>query len=363
MPPIRNKRVKFTVTQKLEIVKDHLRHGTSVYALAKRHGVQGNQVLRWVQSHEKPKAAVRRSPRAAAINPGRPVAKLAVEESLLEYFNYLRDSDVAISTKMLGQKMTGELTEIKNDFLAAVCDRLIPVGAMEVVHWDHVVNMDETPVYFEPKINTTIARKRSKTVSARVCSSHNPRITVALTVTVTGKQLPRFVVFKGVPGARIKSGLGVILPDGVFATCQASAWMDERTTKLWADKVWNGFEQPLASSSLLLDDYKCHKQSSFCNKLADVDTDLEIIPGTYYYIYYVVIDLLLYYCMYVLLRSGFSCVLQPLDVGINKPFNDNVRHQYMMWASKNMPGNLVVPTPSRRFTAMDFTVHETIEDL
>ncbi|RHY90713.1 hypothetical protein DYB35_008486 [Aphanomyces astaci] len=126
-----------------------------------------------------------------------------------------------------GQKMSGELTEIKNNFVAAMCDRLMSFGSMEGVDWDHIVNIDETPMYFDPKIHITNARKESKTVSARVCSSHNPRITVALAVTATRKKLPPFVVFKGVLGARIESALGAILPDGVFATCQASASMDE----------------------------------------------------------------------------------------------------------------------------------------
>ena len=40
-------------------------------------------------------------------------------------------------------------------------------------------------------------------------------------------------------------------------------------------------------------------------------------------------------------------MLQPLDVGINKPFKDRVRHLYMMWAAENMIGRDKVPSPGR----------------
>ncbi|KAF0727993.1 hypothetical protein Ae201684_014099 [Aphanomyces euteiches] len=46
-------------------------------------------------------------------------------------------------------------------------------------------------------------------------------------------------------------------------------------------------------------------------------------------------------------RCGFTCVLQPLDIGINKPFKDYIRHQYTMWASVSLRGREKVPSPSR----------------
>ncbi|ETW05607.1 hypothetical protein H310_03345, partial [Aphanomyces invadans] len=61
---------------------------------------------------------------------------------------------------------------------------------------------------------------------------NNPRITVCLAVTASGRKLPPFVVFKGVFSARIEATLPAIFPDGVFATCQKTAWMDEKNTEL-----------------------------------------------------------------------------------------------------------------------------------
>jgi hypothetical protein len=40
-------------------------------------------------------------------------------------------------------------------------------------------------------------------------------------------------------------------------------------------------------------------------------------------------------------------VLQPLDVGVNKPFKDRIRNMYMLWAAKNLSGREKAPAPSR----------------
>ncbi|ETW03720.1 hypothetical protein H310_05099 [Aphanomyces invadans] len=105
MPRGRQTRRKvFTVTEKLEVVKRYLNEGESFYSLGKSCGAQGNQVCRWVANHELLKQAAQRSPQAATVSIGRPVTNLDVEEQVLEYYNVLRDDDVAISTKMLKLK-------------------------------------------------------------------------------------------------------------------------------------------------------------------------------------------------------------------------------------------------------------------
>ncbi|ETV69820.1 hypothetical protein H257_14640 [Aphanomyces astaci] len=236
------------------------------------------------------------------------------------HYDTLRESGIAVSTAMLtmkalslsirrltrkGQKLSNHLKEIRDDFVRSLQDRFSVFGTVADVPWSRVVNMDETPVYFEPDVHTTIAPKGAKTVSARVCSNHNPRVSVCLAVTATGEMLPPFVVFKGVPGARTK------------------AWLDDPTTEAWRDSVWAPFASGGLPSILLMDDYKCHKQPAFTKSLAKLGTEVEILPG------------------------GYTCVLQPLDVDINKPFKDRIRHAYMMWAAANMVGNEVVPSPSR----------------
>ncbi|OWY95111.1 Pogo transposable element, partial [Phytophthora megakarya] len=105
---------------------------------------------------------------------------------------------------------------------------------------------------------------------------------------------------------------------------QENGWMDERGCQIWFNKVWKPYAASYPSSLLLLDEFKCHIQSSFIQTLNSIGTELEIIPG------------------------GYTCVLQPCDVGINKPLKDGIRAQYNAWAVRKMDklaANAKVPTP------------------
>ena len=76
----------------------------------------------------------------------------------------------------------------------------------------------------------------------------------------------------------------------------------------------------------MLDEFKCHVQAQFIRSVNDVGTDVAIIPG------------------------GYTCVLQPCDVGINKPLKDQIRTSYTNWAAIQMmglPPGTNVPVPDR----------------
>ncbi len=78
--------------------------------------------------------------------------------------------------------------------------------------------------------------------------------------------------------------------------------MDERTTKIWAEKVWKPYVEQQGRSLLVLDEFECHKQKCFIDELKQVGTRVAIIPG----------------CC--------TSVLQPCDVGINKPFKSRLKN-------------------------------------
>ncbi|KAF0707580.1 hypothetical protein AaE_013543 [Aphanomyces astaci] len=315
------------------------------YAIGKAFGVQTGQVSRWVKDKTLIASRATVNPSACTVNPGRAVTKPDVEAAVLDYFQTLQDDDIAISTYMLivyalsidpsfhggesgaltrwvynfmqrnnlairrptrqAQNRSGHLVDIMHDFAAALRERFEPFGTLGNVTKRFFVNMDETPVPFQPKIKTTIAKKGA--VSARKY----------------GTKLPPFVVFKGVPGARIESSLDCVVPEGMFAACQHKAWMDEALTEKWFQTVWKPHVVGTEASLLLWDDFACHKTAGINRSLASVGTESEIIPG------------------------GFTCLLQPLDVAINKPFKDRIRKMYMMWAAKNMLGKDKIKSPGR----------------
>jgi hypothetical protein len=72
---------------------------------------------------------------------------------------------------------------------------------------DYIINMDQTPVFHAMDFRTTIDRVGARTVNLRTFASDSKRVTVAVTVTASGRRVKQMVVFKGWPpsstGSRI----------------------------------------------------------------------------------------------------------------------------------------------------------------
>ena len=66
----------------------------------------------------------------------------------------------------------------------------------------HVVNIDETNIYFDMVGSITLSDQGSRTVSVK-SSGTSARCSILLGVTMDGNKLPPFVVFKGRQGGRI----------------------------------------------------------------------------------------------------------------------------------------------------------------
>lgn len=194
--------------------------------------------------------------------------------------------------------------------------------------------MDETCIFFEVGTNKTIANTGEKTIGILKSGSNNLRITVCLTICADGTKLKPFIVFKGKPNAAIENDLygpNGILPEGVEGCCQEVAWMDAMNSPLWISRVWLPHVAEVNRSFLLLDDFACHKQPLYKQMLGDCGTRVEMIPPNY------------------------TNVLQPCDVGINKPFKTYIRRHYMNWcvqfySAYNGIGKF--PVPTRRDVAL-----------
>jgi len=68
------------------------------------------------------------------------------------------------------------------------------------IHPDCVINMDETPVYYDSRPSTKVVSKGSKSVNGSKTRTGDYRATVCLAVTLSGKKLEPLVIFKGQPG-------------------------------------------------------------------------------------------------------------------------------------------------------------------
>ncbi len=76
----------------------------------------------------------------------------------------------------------------------------------------------------------------------------------------------------------------------------------------WAKTIWRRRPKKLGKRSMLvLDAFSAHKGTNFLQELGLNDTDILNIPG------------------------GITSISQPLDVSINKPFKDRVKHYWRTW--------------------------------
>ena len=68
------------------------------------------------------------------------------------------------------------------------------------IHPDFVINMDETPCYYENRPNCNVVTKGAKSVNGAKTKTGDYRATVCLASSASGKKLMPLVIFKGQPG-------------------------------------------------------------------------------------------------------------------------------------------------------------------
>jgi hypothetical protein len=59
------------------------------------------------------------------------------------------------------------------------------------------INMDQTPILHAMNTKDTIGRRGTKTINLHMAGSYSRRVTIAITITESGHQLPLLVMFKG----------------------------------------------------------------------------------------------------------------------------------------------------------------------
>ncbi len=137
------------------------------------------------------------------------------------------------------------------------------------------------------------------------------RVTIAATITASGEQLLPIVIFKGSPtGTIAKTEIPLFDPTSIYDV-QQNAWMEERVMKHWVDESL----QPYVTIALddlipvlLLDSYHCH---------------IMHIPG------------------------GCNGLVQPLDVGFNRPFKIRIRQEWQAWMIETVKATGTIEPPER----------------
>lgn len=96
--------------------------------------------------------------------------------------------------------------------------------------------------------------------------------------------------------------------------------------QIWIEKVLKPYVVGASQSFLLIDHFKVHLCSEFVKAANKLGVDIDYIP------------------------AGYTCVLQPVDVGVNAPFKRFMRDHHHNWCTKeypNRPSTAKFPTPGR----------------
>jgi hypothetical protein len=190
----------------------------------------------------------------------------------------------------------------------------------------NIVNGDETNADWALPPKKTLSQKGNKTVEAQGSASSG-RSTVFLCCTATGERLDPFVIFTGSKKGTIRKK-ELVRRDGypldMQFTTQKSAWMDEESMLEWIEVIWRPFtDGKVGMFLLLIDEAKAHLTAKVMRAIGTCRTILEIIPG------------------------GYTSRLQPVDVGVNKPFKkyygDCSEEFVRRWICNNVAG--VKPKP------------------
>ena len=172
-----------------------------------------------------------------------------------------------------------------------------------------ILNMDQTPCNIQDMPKRTLAKKGSKTVNGKLLKVGLGRITGMLTVCADGHKLPPMLIYKGKTTGSIVREFKDYNPNCRCAT-QENAWTDERVMLQWVDEVLAPCVKtapPGIVPCLLLDKHGCHYQGSVAKATEALGVEWDIIPG------------------------GCTGLVQPMDVGIGKPWKNRVRCRMEDW--------------------------------
>jgi hypothetical protein len=187
-----------------------------------------------------------------------------------------------------------------------------------------ILNMDQTNCQFGNSPKNTISQRGTRTINMRTGTKDSKRCTVALAVSASGKMLTPMVIYKGARHGCIATRELRDHPQEMKYAMQPKAWFDETTMLDWVDKVLKPYvtTAPVGIIPILfLDSFKVHLLGSVADAIQGLGVELEIIP------------------------PGCTGLMQPIDVGINKPFKANIRKIYTEWLL-GQDANTAIPSAS-----------------
>ena len=278
------------------------------------------------------------------------------KERIVAYIDKLREEKIAVTSNMIIAKMLQIRPEFKNRSmrtLQSMCYRILkrnhyslrkashlggplPVKSLELFYdffrdiirnryrleiydkeedYDRLVNIDETPIYFEMVTDKTYNKKGAKVVSIETKGNEKKLITCVLACSASGKKLTPCLIFKGGKDGNLElkyKNLDCVKNKKIAIYFQSNAWCDEAIFKKWIKDVYILYEEEKIKKKCILIMDKAPSHIYRCRYLEKKNKNYVFIPG------------------------GLTRYLQPLDIGINKQFKDHLKNLYLENLAENI---------------------------
>lgn len=207
----------------------------------------------------------------------------------------------------------------------------------------NVINMDETPLYFDMASATTYDQTGTKDVLIKTTGYEKLRFTVVLSITASGKRLEPMLIFKNLKDVpKLKNGekwpAGKIVPP--ISACDL-VWFSEISIsiimlyiliKIVLLFVPIGVHITVAKGGSMTTELFI----TYLEKIIKKRSGAIFMPPTV-----VIMDraashrvnevVKLHNSDALLIPGGCTSLIQPLDVTINKPFKDRMRIKWRNW--------------------------------
>jgi DNA-binding transcriptional MerR regulator len=327
----------------------------SIHRLAKLTGVQRKTIRIWKMTYneicEQQDLSITRIKKA-----GRNYSFSDKELELINFIDKLREEKVAVTSNMIIAKMLQLKPELKDKSMGALqrmCYRILqknnyslrrashlgqplPCKSMDLFYdffrdiirkrqelgiydtesdLSRIVNIDETPIFFEMTTDKTYNKKGAKVVSIETKGNEKKLISTVLAVSANGKKLTPTLIFKGGKDGNLEGrykNLQCVKDRKIAIYFQSNAWCDEGIFKKWVKDVYLHYEEKEIQKKciLIMDKAPSHiYRAKFLDKKKK---------------------------SYVFIPGGLTRYLQPLDIGINRQFKDHLKNLYLANLADNI---------------------------
>ena len=207
----------------------------------------------------------------------------------------------------MGQRIPEDKNIIANKFRENVINKRRELNIEEDEDY-RVINMDETAIFLEISFNTTIDFKGNKHINIDTNGREHYRITALLSGAGDDTKLTPLIIVKGEKGKTVEQNLrnlSYAKNKNMLIYYNQNAWWDKYIFSEWLFKIFLKYQTSLGEKCLLIiDSASSHSSEESINILNSNNINYLLIP------------------------TGMTALLQPMDISTNKVFKDNIRYLF-----------------------------------